>query len=851
MAFRRSRVMRLLLGGVVLIVLGAGAAAVAFHLAFLRDLPDFRTLEDYRPALTTTVLDRNGIPIGEFYEYRRRVIPLSEVPKLVIYAFLAAEDDAFYEHSGVDYLSIVRAAWANLRAGGETRQGASTITQQMVKQLLLSPERTYRRKIRELILARRIEERFSKEEILFLYLNQIYFGSGAYGIGEAAYSYFGKKVADLDAAEAALLAGLPKAPSRYSPFLHPERGEERRLYVLNRMHEEGFIDEATYAEAVAKPLVLQPPLEREAYETAAYFTEEVRKSLFDRLGSDLVLHGGLTVETSLDLQLQKAAVEALAEGLENLDHRQGYRGPVRRVEPGEIEAERARLAEENQLQPAEKEVLDEEELPDEEVLPAELPLDRPLLGVVLSVDAEDDSARVAFAPDIESSVVLDDVKWARPADPTRYPSDVKSIEKVFAVGDVARFIREPNSSAEEEGDAPLETRVTLYQEPEVQGALLSFDVKGGDVLALVGGRDFDESEFNRVTQARRQPGSAFKPIVYAAALGRDVTAASIIYDRPAVYDDPESGFTWRPENYGRRFLGRLTMGEALARSVNNATIHLLKDVGIDYVMEFARHLGIEAPLERNLGLALGSNPVSLLELTRAYAVFPAGGREVKPRFIYRVTDQEGNLLLEDLLLGELFDPEAGATAEEGGESESGEDEVPSLAPAEADPEALPPGQLIAETHAYLATDLLRGVVKHPRGTGRRARVLGKPVGGKTGTTNDQGDAWFIGFSPDVATGVWVGYDEKRVLGRGETGGRAALPIWIDFMDVALGGRPPRDFEVPDGIVFARVDTKTGLLASSQTETSLFQAFLEGTEPSEQAAATTSAADERRRLRLDF
>ena len=841
MALRWSRVMRLLLAGVVLIVLGAGAAAFAFYLTFLRDLPDFRTLEDYRPALTTTVLDRNGIPIAEFYEYRRRLIPLSEVPEGVIHAFLAAEDDTFYEHSGIDYLSIVRAAWANLRAGGETRQGASTITQQMVKQLLLSPERTYRRKIRELMLARRIEERFSKEEILFLYLNQIYFGSGAYGVREAAYTYFGKKVGDLDPSEAALLAGLPKAPSRYSPFLHPERGDERRLYVLDRMHQEGFIDDATYAESVAKPLVLQPPLEREAYQTAAYFTEEVRKSLFDRLGSDLVLRGGLTVETSLDLQLQEAAVKAVAEGLENLDHRQGYRGPVRRVEPGEIEAERARLAEENQLQP------------DDEETPAELPLDRPLLGVVLSVDAKGDSARVAFAPGLESSVALEDVKWARPADPTGYPHDVKSIQKVFAVGDVVRFICESTSTAKEEEGAVAETRVLLGQEPEVQGALLSFDLKSGDVLALVGGRDFEESEFNRVTQARRQPGSAFKPIIYAAALGRGLTPASIIYDRPVVYDDPASGITWRPENYGRRFLGRLTLSEALARSVNNATIHLLKDVGIDYVMEFARHLGIEAPLERNLSLALGSNPVSLLELTRAYAVFPAGGREVKPRFVYRVIDSEGNLLLEDLLLGEFFDPEMEATAGEDGEKESGEEKVRSPAPAdsEADPEALPPGQLIARTHAYLATDLLRGVVNHPQGTGRRARSLGKPVAGKTGTTNDQGDAWFIGFSPDVATGVWVGHDEKQVLGRGETGGRAALPIWIDFMGAALRGRPPRDFEVPDGIVFARIDTKTGLLASSQTETSLFQAFLEGTEPREQSPARASAAEDQRDLRLDF
>jgi penicillin-binding protein 1A len=584
-------------------------------------------------------------------------------------------------------------------------------------------------------------------------------------------------------------------------------------------------------------------MEREAYEKAAYFAEEVRKTLFDLLGSDLVLHGGLTIETSLDLRLQQAAAEALEEGLENLDHRQGYRGPVRRVEPGEIENEQVRLAEENQLEP------------EAERLPAELPLDQPLLGVVLSVDTKSDSARIAFAPGIEASVALEDVKWARPADPTRYPWEVKSIERIFAVGDVARFVRKADPAAAEEGGAAPELRGVLYQEPEVQGALLCFEIESGDVLALVGGRDFEESEFNRVTQARRQPGSAFKPIIYAAALGRDFTPASIIYDRPVVYDDSETGFTWRPENYGRRFLGRMTIGEALARSVNNATIHLLRDVGIDYTMEFAHLLGIEAPLERNLSLALGSNPVSLLELTRAYAVFPAQGRAVEPRFIHRVLDREGNVLLEDLRMGHVPTPEAHPP--DGEEIESAEVqprfETPTdyVAASDDDPEALPPGQLISETHAYLATDLLRGVVMHPRGTGRKARSLGRTVAGKTGTTNDQGDAWFVGFSPSIATGVWVGYDEKQLLGRGETGGRAALPIWIDFMEVALGGRPRRDFEVPDGIVFARVDTKSGLLASPQTETSLFQAFLEGTEPREQSPTTTSAAEDRRRLRLDF
>ncbi len=819
----RSRVVRLLLGLVGLGVLGAAGAAGVVYWTLLRDLPDLRSIDDYQPALTSVVLDRDGRPMGEFYEERRKIVPLEEIPPHVVQAFIAAEDGSFYEHTGIDMRSIVRAAWTNFVQGGKV-QGASTITQQTVKQLLLSSERTYSRKIREMILARRIEERFSKDDILFLYLNHIYFGSGAYGIGEAAYTYFGKQAPELTVGEAALLAGLPKAPSKYSPHNHPERAETRQHYVLERMREDGYLDGAAWEEAMANPPALVEPVDRSVYADTAYFTEEVRRELVETLGNEQVLRGGLVVETTADLELQREAARAVRAGLEAHDRRQGWRGPVRQVDASAVGDEAVRLAEENGL-------LDEEGEP-----LAELPGDRPLLGVVTAVSRKLEHARVAFAPGLEGVVPFETVSWARPVE-----SDlrkVRHIDEVFSAGDVATF-RVSEAEPTEDGEPQL----ALVQRPETQGALLSVDLATGDVLAMVGGYDFEASEFNRVTQARRQPGSAFKPIIYAAALDKGMTSASILYDRPVVYDDPESGFTWRPQNYGRRFLGPLTMSEALARSVNNATIHLLRDVGVGHVLSYARRLGIESPLERNLSLALGSSPVSLLELTRAYAVFASGGRRVTPRYIRRVLDRDGQVLLESV------DLEGPAPVEE---AEAEIRATESADGPEADGSPLDE-QVLSPVEAFLAADLLRSVVTHPRGTGRRARSLGKPVAGKTGTTNEQGDAWFMGFSPDVATGVWVGYDEKRVLGPGETGGRAALPIWLDFMKLALAERPAREFAVPEGIVFARIDGKTGLIASADSENARFQAFAADSVPA--AAVSRHQRQPRKergqRVRLDF
>lgn len=874
------RVLRLLLASTALLLFGGVAAMLAVYFAFLRDLPDLRTVADYRPPLASVVLDREGREIGEFFVQRRRLTPMEQIPRHVVLAFVAGEDNTFFEHGGIDFRSILRAAWVNLLAGGEIKQGGSTITQQMVKGLLLSPERKYRRKIREMILARRIEQHFSKEEILYLYLNQIYFGHGAYGVGEAARTYFGKQVSQLSVSEGAQLAGLPKAPSRYSPFNAPQRAEQRRRYVLERMQEEDFIDAATFASALAETPVFAEGPWQEDYAAAGYFTEEVRRHLFEVLGGEMVLEGGLRIETTLDADLQRAAVSALRDGLEALDRRQGYRGALRRVEARDIPEALAALAVENGLAPPEApdapdapdgdalELAEAPEPPPADEVPALL---RPapvasegdaasrvrarfeaedaLTGVVLAVDDKRGVARVGFAPEVEAEVHLEDVDWARPVDPERESYKVSRIGQVFRRGDVARFALRPPEAPEAKpeptaaappADAEPVLRVRLSQTPAVQGALLSFDTHG-EVLAFVGGYDFEKSEFNRVTQARRQPGSAFKPIIYGAALAQQdaegrkrYTPASIIHDRPKVYTDQYTGLVWKPKNYGREFYGPITFRHALAKSINTAAVHLCDEVGMGEVIRYARLLGIESPIEPTLATALGTSGVSLLELTRGYAVFAARGRRVVPRFILRVSDREGNVLLERVTLGTDF--EAMPSAPE--PSQAGDGSAP---PSD-------PMQVISPGDAYLMTDLLRAVVLE--GTGQKLRALGKPVAGKTGTTNDQADAWFVGFSPDVVTGVWVGHDVARFLGPGETGARAAAPIWKDYMRAVLDERPDRDFSPPDSIVFARIDRESGLLATERSKNAVFQAFLAGTEPTETEDHQRTTSEALQELRED-
>ena len=889
MAFIRSGGFRKLLLAVVVVtfVVGAGLAYLIHDL--LRDLPEIRSVADYRPPLTTRVLDREDRLIGEFYTERRSLAPMGSIPRHVQLAFVAAEDANFFEHSGIDYISIVRAAWVDLTEG-KIKQGASTITMQLVKQLLLSSERTFQRKFREMYLAREIELDFSKEEILWLYLNQIYFGQGAWGISEAARTYYGKTVAELTVSDAALLAGLPQRPSDYSPFRRPEPAERRRRYVLGRMLADDIIDRESYEQALAEPPIIdvdQAWQARQDYAPAAYFTEEVRRYLFETFGGEFVLTGGLTVRTTLDLELQRAAVAAVKQGIENHDTRQGYRGEMKRVSADSLDLEIERLALANEIELSELGVIEE------------LVVGRVLEGVVTEVDKKSDLASVSFGAGARGRVELADVSWARKPDPTRRLLPRKHIEQVLSVGDVAQFrviesaeaaqraaderedaeakkagveatSDEPDKSDESDELAALSEdvppqptapqRLTLDQKPEVQGALFSLEVATGNVLALVGGYDYFQSEFNRVTQAKRQPGSAFKPFIYGAAIAHHYSPVSTLWDRPAVYTDPISGFVWRPQNYGREFYGPMPMRTALVRSVNNATVHLFRDLGVDYVMDFARRLGIQSPMNRDLSLALGSSDVSLLEITTAYAVFPNHGRRVVPRFILSVTGIAGELLAENVTLGKPPPPVAPYVPleEEARELDSAVD-VAAGGPGQLSIDAdladenggsNEPIQIIGEDAAYLMCDMLKGVVSDPRGTGWRLKQLKRPLAGKTGTTNDQADAWFLGFSPDIATGVWVGHDESHVLGKGETGSRAAAPIWVNFMRVALEDRPVRDFEVPEHIEFHRIDRATGLLADSTTKDAYFQPFLENTQPTRTTANVTSASDARRALRDD-
>jgi penicillin-binding protein 1A len=829
MAFlRRVLVVLLVLG--VLIGIAAAGGAYYFYNLLSADLPSLESLEDYAPPLASVVLDRHGKPIGEFFDERRRIVPVSEIPKQVVQAFVAAEDDTFFQHSGIDYISIVRAAWVNFSAGGKIKQGASTITQQVAKSLVGS-EKSYIRKLKDMLLAKRIEERFKKDEILYLYLNQIYFGHGAYGVGEAARSYFGKKVSELTVGEAALIAGLPKAPSDYSPMVNPPAAEQRRRYVLERMKEQGFIDAATYAQAVAEQPVLRDPAEYADFSVAAGFTEEVRRTLYKQLGSARVLRGGLVVETTLDLDLQRAGVLSLQRGLEAYERRHGgWRGPDRHVEVSEVDATVRELGSKNGLEP---------------VAPTQKPVvpeNRSLLGVVRSVDHG--TARVALAPDVDVDVALENASWAFKQPGFKDDgSDPRGLDRLLRPGDVAHFVLRPPprpitapaapAAAPGSGDpsmpqsaqasftppvsaapavAPLAgpLRWELHQVPAVEGGLLSLDVPGGDVLAMVGGYDFARSEFNRVTQALRQPGSAFKPFLYGASFEWGYTPASVLMDSPISLIDPGSGLVWAPKNYKNIFGGAVPMRDAIARSLNNAAVHVFLDIGVDNVIDYARRLGVRSPLGRHLSLSLGSTEISLVELVRAYGTFAASGKLLQPRFITRVLDRSGKVLLKDVILDELDAPAATQNAQAAKPVppttpvSTAAAQSASAAAAAAQAGFTLPSEGLPADEAFLVTYLLRAPVENPRGTAHKAAALGRPLAGKTGTTNEQNDAWFIGFSPEIVTGVWVGFDEKRMLGDKETGGRAALPIWIDYMNTALANVPLSDFPVPEGIEFRRV-----------------------------------------------
>jgi penicillin-binding protein 1A len=638
----------------VLIVFG-----VASYFYFTHDLPSIETLKNYKPSTVTKFFSEDGEIIAEFSIERREVVSLERIPNHLIQAFISGEDARFFQHKGLDYLAILRALFRNIFSG-EIIQGGSTITQQVVKSLLLSPEKSFARKIREAILAYKIEKYLSKEEILFLYLNQIYLGHGAYGVAAAAENYFGKTIEELNLVESAMLAGLPQAPSKNSPYHHPEQAKKRQTYILNRMVEEGFISHGDLLKALQAPLKIKGK-PNDYLEKAPHFVEHVRRYIEEKYGKEALYKNGLQVYTTVDMDFQRVAQEAVESGLKEIEKRQKY-------------------------------------------FSADMPL-------------------------------------------------------------------------------------------TLEDALVCFDLETGYIKAMIGGRDFKRSQFNRATQARRQTGSAFKPIVYASALDKGYTPASIIVDSPIIFEWGDK--RWKPKNFEEKFFGPTTLRNALTHSINIVTVKIAQDIGIDYIKDYAKKMGISSIFQGDLSIALGSSSISLYELTKAYAVFANQGNIFKPIFIKKILDRDGNLLEENL---PLFYP-----------SEPSEGE-----------------QILSPQTAYLMTYLLEGVVQN--GTGWRAKALGRPVAAKTGTTDQFLDAWFIGYTPELITGVWVGFDEEGSLGENETGSRAASPIWVTFMSKILKDRSIKDFLAPEGIEFMKIDPKTGQMSLGKE--TILECFKEGTGPAQ-------------------
>jgi len=758
-----------------------GLVGVYFYLG--GNLPKISSLKDYRPSIITTVYSDDTRKIAEFFKERRIVIPLSQMPEMLKKAFIAAEDARFHKHKGIDLLSIVRAFFKNIEAGAIV-QGGSTITQQVTKSFFLTPERSYSRKIKEAILAYRIDKKFAKNEILFLYLNQIYLGHGAYGVEAASENYFGKSAQELNLAECAILAGLPQAPSRYSPFRYPERAKQRQIYVLNRMVEEGFITNIQATEAINKELDIKPRKNWYIEEVPVY-TEHIRRHIAKKYGDDILYKKGLKIYAAVNIEMQKIARGEIEKGLYALDKRQGYRGPIKHLQPEEIESFSKELQTELEKAPLEEGKITE--------------------GVVIEVNNKNDTVVVRIGNTL-GIIRIEDMRWARKPDPeiAYFETRVQHPGEVLSVGDVIH-VKVKNKI--------FNTNrwwLDLEQVPKAQAALLSIESETGYVKVMVGGRDFRESQFNRAVQSRRQPGSAFKPIIYAAALDKGYTPATMIIDSPIVYQDTEHDFTWKPRNYKEKFYGPTLFRNALAKSRNVVTIKILRDIGIDYAIDYARKLGIESKLNRDLSIALGSSGVSLLELVRAYSVFNNSGYLVSPVFITKIVDRDGNVIEESSPVRE---------------------------------------NVIEKNTAYIMTNLLEGVVKY--GTGHRLKALNRPVAGKTGTTNHLHDAWFVGYTPRYTTGTWVGFDDEDSLGKSETGSRAASPIWLGFVRKVLEGKPIRVFQVPEGVVFSKIDAETGLLPIPESKKTIFECFKEGTVPTEYTREPSSMTEPEQFFKFDM
>ena len=744
-------------------------------------LPDYEVLADYQPPVTTRVHASDGALMAEYARERRLFLPIQAIPNRVKNAFLSAEDKNFYTHPGIDIEGIARAVL--VMAQGQRMQGASTITQQVAKNFLLSNERTFDRKVKEAILSMRIEQAYSKDKILELYLNEIYLGMGSYGIAAASLAYFDKAVNELTIEEAAYLAALPKAPENYNPYRNAEAAKTRRDWVIGQMVQNGFITAEEGAAAKARPFEVNPRPSGTYLATAEYFTEDVRREIIQRYGIDALYEGGLSVRTTLDPQLQSYARHALQKALVDFDQKHGWRGPVKHVDLGS----------------------------DWGVAVGEVPAftDVPEWRLAVVLSASDGEASIGLQPERQGGNKLSSEREVATLDKgnMNWAMTLNTPEKKGRVGSVSDVLSRGDVIYVQAGDDGWKLR----QPPEVQGALVAMEPETGRVRAMVGGFSFSESEFNRASQAYRQPGSSFKPFVYATALDNGYTPASVILDAPISLPDGNGGF-WTPSNYGGGSAGPSTLRLGIEKSRNLMTVRLARDMGMKLVAEYAERFGIYDKLAPYLPMSLGAGETTVMRMVGAYSVLANGGRSIEPTLIDRIQDRYGRTIYKH---DRRFCAECN-TPDYHGQSE------PELVD-ERD-------QVLDPMTAYQITSMMEGVVQ--RGTATKVRELGFPVAGKTGTTNEEKDVWFVGFTPDLVAGVYLGYDQPRPMGRGATGGGMAAPVFIDFMKDAMKGKPPVDFQVPEGMEIVAVNRKTGMRSSGSGADVIMEAFKPGTGPAD-------------------
>lgn len=856
----------------VLFVFGA-ISVVGVFLYISSDLPQINTLKDYNPPMNSKIVSKDGEVLLDIGQETREVVPFNKIPPRIVGAFLAAEDDNFYQHEGIDYYGIVRAFLVNMKEG-RLVQGGSTITQQVAKSFLLTKERTLSRKVKDLLLARKIEQKFSKDEILFLYLNQVYLGGGYYGVKAAFKGYFDKELSEATPAEAALVAGLLVAPGKYSPYVNPQYAKRRQNYVLKRMFETKKITEKEYTEALREDIKMRIRKPNEV--KGGHFTDWVRQEVMKSVGTEEFLTNGFRVTTTLDWSLQQKAERVVKERVKELDKRQGFKGAVRHLDSTDdmksfIVDQRKKVMREQSsffmfstegknifefhedddsleknlsYYQEEKEKINErfKGLVDIGNSPADpflkfLQEGRSYQGVVLSVD---DLKRTILVEIAGTRVIVPEsgFDWAHERkfseDPI-YFNPVKSPSKILKRGDIILvqilakavsldqlihgdfFKKYKDPSIRNLLSKQKFIKAQLDQEPEVEGALMAIQAHSGDILTMVGGVDFQKSQFNRAIQSLRQPGSAFKPFIYAASLENGYTPSSILVDSPQALGGVDNSLSWKPRNYDGEFKGPMTLRNALEVSRNIPTVRLVQDLGVQKIHDFVNRWHISAEIPKDMSLSLGSFGISLAELTKGYAVFPNGGKAVRLHHITSIKDRTGKSY-----------PIPAADSDWPKEKEKAEQ--PEVEPASGNPfqAALSAAQVYDPRLAYVMANILRGVTLY--GTAAAAGRLSTNIGGKTGTTNNYVDALFVGFSSSVVVGTWVGFDDNRPLGYGETGGKTALPMWMDYMTYAIPKFGAPEFPVPEGITTMLVNKETGKPRPSGATDGFLESFVSGFDP---------------------